>query len=69
MKIEDELEIAEIFNEYFINKNCDLKQNIDQNYIEDPIPKLAKSMEGKSVEFSFTEVSEEKVKNLIRKMK
>ena len=26
-------------------------------------------MEGKSVEFSFTEVSEEKVKNINRKMK
>ena len=35
--IEDDQEVAEVFNDFFITKIRDLKANIDQNKIEDPI--------------------------------
>ena len=38
--IEQESEIAEIFNSFFVDKIQDLKQNIDQNLLEDPLIKL-----------------------------
>ena len=39
-EIHDENEIAEIFNQFFIQKIEDLKDNIDATQIKDPTEKL-----------------------------
>ena len=40
----DEKQIAETFNDYFVNKRDILKQDIDQSLICDPLDKLAKKI-------------------------
>ena len=42
-KIEDELIIAETFNKYFVDKITKLKQNIDPEFLMDPLEKLQKA--------------------------
>ena len=43
--IEDEREVAEIFNDFFIDKINLLKENIDQSKVEDPCTRLKEKME------------------------
>ena len=45
----DEKQIAETFNDYFVNKIDTLKEDIDQSLICDPLDKLAKKMANKRV--------------------
>ena len=42
-KIKDELIIAETFNKYFVDKITKLKQNIDPEFLMDPLEKLEKA--------------------------
>ena len=58
--IEDEVEIANIFNNFFIGKIQKLRENIDQSYVEDPLEKLRKKMAKKNVKFSLKTVSEKR---------
>ncbi len=43
--IEDEKEIRNIFNSFFIEKNFNLRENIDQTMVTDPTEKLKKKMD------------------------
>ena len=45
--IEKEEEIANIFNNFFIEKISSLKDGIDQKYVKEPLAKLKKKMEQK----------------------
>ena len=38
--ISEDLEVAESFNKYFVDKIESLKENIDKNLITDPLAKL-----------------------------
>jgi hypothetical protein len=40
--IEDEKEIGNIFNSFFIEKIINLRENIDQTMVKDPTEKLKK---------------------------
>jgi hypothetical protein len=46
-KTEDEKEVAEVFNSFFVEKIQDLKNNIDQSKVEDPFIRLREKMEPK----------------------
>ena len=52
-----------------INKIQKLKDNIDPNYVEDPLTRLKAKMEGKNLHFSLKSVSEEKVLKTIKGLK
>ena len=69
VKIVKEDEVAEIFNEFFITKIQKLKDNIDPNYVEDPISKLKAKFEGKKLHFALKTVTEEKVLKSIQGLK
>jgi hypothetical protein len=45
--IEDEKEIGNIFNSFFIEKIINLRENIDQTMVTDPTEKLKEKMERK----------------------
>ena len=48
-EITEEVEIAEIFNNYFIKKIKDLKENIDKMQIKDSIQKLQEKVKAKNL--------------------
>ena len=47
-EIEDEKETAHSFNNYFIEKIEKLKENIDKDFVEEPLEKLKKKWKGKT---------------------
>ena len=57
-EINNDREIAEVFNHYFKNKIEELKANIGQEYVRDPLEKLRNKMAGKDLRFSLKKVSE-----------
>lgn len=65
-KVEDDLKIAEIFNEFFINKIKDIKDNIDQTKVEDPFIRLEEKMKEKNLKFSLKVVTEKTVEKAIK---
>ena len=67
--IEDEREVAEIFNDFFIDKINLLKENIDQSKVEDPCTRLKEKMESKNITFKLKLVSEKMVLKTIKNMK
>ena len=69
VQIEDEREIAEIFNDYFIRKIEDLKDNIDSTQIKDPMVKLKEKVKNKNLHFSMKTVSEKKVREVMAEMR
>jgi hypothetical protein len=58
--IEDEKEVADIFNTFFVSKISDPKDNIDSTKVEDPLTRLKKKMDSKNLKFSLKTVSEKK---------
>ena len=67
--IEEEKEIAEVFNKFFVEKIEKLKEGIDKDYVKEPLEKLKKKLEKKNLKFSLKTVSEEVVKKAMNKMK
>ena len=67
--VEDEKEVADIFNNFFVTKISDLKDNIDSSKVEDPLTRLKKKIESKNLKFSLKTVSEKKVLKAIKAMK
>ena len=51
--MDDEKEVAEKFNEYFVEKIALLKQDIDKTLIKDPLEKLANKMKNNKNRFSL----------------
>ena len=68
-EIEDEEEIAEKMNEFFVQKIADLKNNIDPELKKDPLDKLKKKVEGKNLRFTLKPVTEKKVEKAMKQMK
>ena len=66
--IEDEKEIAETFNKFFVEKIANLKKNIE-DLKKDPLEKLKKRMAGKNLKFSLRQVTENQVKKAIESLK
>ena len=66
--ITDEKEIADIFNQFFINKIETLKKNIDKTQIRDPLEKLEEKVKHRGLKFTLRQVSEQKVKKVMDKM-
>ena len=60
--LEDKKEIAEVFNEFFVEKIEKLKKNIDKKYLEEPLEKLKKKMDNKNLKFTLKTVTEKKVR-------
>ena len=69
LMIKEELEIANTFNKFFVSKIQNLRTNINQNYVEDPLEKLRKKMVKKNIKFSLKTVSEKKVYKAICSLK
>ena len=67
--VEDELEIAETFNKFFVDKINNLKENIDVNQKKEPLTKLKEKMKGKNLKFELRTVSEKKVRKAMMGMK
>jgi hypothetical protein len=60
-EIEDEVQIANHYNKFFVEKFFLLKAGIDQKYVKEPLTKLRKKMEQKQIKFSLKTVSEKTV--------
>ena len=69
VEITKEEEVAELFNEFFVEKISKLKQNIDNKYKEDPLQRLKAKMESKNLKFKLKPVTEKKVLKIIKSMK
>ena len=67
--IEDEKEVADVFNNFFVEKIQDLKDNIDQTLVEDAFKRLKEKMEPMKLKFSLKKVSEKTVLKAIKGMK
>jgi len=59
--IEDEEQIGNIFNNFFVEKIFLLKSGIDQKYVKEPLEKLRKKMEQKKIKFRLKTVTEKMV--------
>ena len=69
IEITDGKEVAEIFNNFFIQKIEKLKDNIDISIVEDPLERLRNKMQPKNLKFSLQTVTEAKVLKAIKQMK
>ena len=65
--IEDEKEVADVFNSFFVEKIKDL--NIDHSMVEDPCTRLREKMEPKKLKFSLKKITEKTVLKAIKGMK
>ena len=65
----DSQTIANVFNEFFVNKIDRLKENIDTNMVEDPLGKLRKKLENKGLQFSIKKINIKTLKESLKKMK
>ena len=61
--VSDELEVAELFNDFFINKIDKLKKSIDPNLIEDPLVRLKEKMKNKTTTLDFKPVTKKNWQN------
>ena len=59
-EIEDEKEIADIFNDYFIQKMERLKENTNKDYVKEPLERLKKKLDRKNLKFTLNTVTEKK---------
>ena len=67
--IDDEIEVAEVFNDFFINKIKDIKTNIDSSKIEDPIRRMKEKLKDRKLHFSLKTVSEKDIEKAIDGLK
>ena len=68
-EIGDPKKVADLFNEYFINKVKKIRESIDIELQEDPTSRLAKKMAGRKLDFKLHGVSEKEVKKAINGIK
>ena len=67
--ITEEREIAETFNNYFVEKIANLKARIDPNRVKEPLNKLKNKVRGKNLNFSLKTVTERTVRKVMDRMK
>jgi exonuclease III len=69
--VKDESKVAEIFNEFFINKVEQLKKGIDPTIVEDPMVRLRGKMKNNKTKLEFNTITEKQLtkhlKNLNKK--
>ena len=67
----DQRDIAEVFNDFFITKISNLKENININNVEDPLSRLEEQLKSKNqiLSFSLKTVSEKVVANAIKSLR
>ena len=65
----EETEVAEAFNNFFINKVESLKKNIDKTLIEDPLARLKERMKNNKTTLEFKPVSHKQLKMHLKKLK
>ena len=67
--IEDPLEVAKIFNEFFPEKVRDLRAKIKKQEDIDPLEKLREKVKGLNLHFKLKEVKEKDVMKVLRKLR
>jgi len=65
----EEKEVAEAFNEYFIEKIQLLKENIDRTKVEDPLARLREKMKNNTQKLEFKPVSRKQLGGHMKKLK
>ena len=64
----DEQEVANSFNRFFVDKIELLKENIDPDYVKDPLEKIKEKIKNKNLNFSVKPVSVKEVTKIMKKM-
>ena len=67
-KITDEGEVAEVFNDFFIEKVEKLKKNIDISLVEDPLVRLENRMKENKNKLEFKEITEKQLGIHLKKL-
>ena len=67
-EVTDDLEIANKFNEYFIQKIEDLKEKIDPTLIKDPLARIQEKTKRKNLSFSLKKITEKEVVKIMKSM-
>ena len=68
-EISDEEEIAEVFNQFFVDKINTLKANIDKSDQADPLEKIKNKVKDMNLKFSVKTVTVKAVKKIMKQMK
>ena len=68
-EISDEEEIAEVFNQFFVNKINTLKANIDKSDQADPLEKIKNKVKDMNLKFSLKTVTVKAVRKIMKQMK
>ena len=66
--VSDEQEVANSFNRFFVDKIELLKENIDPDYVKDPLEKIKEKIKNKNLNFSVKPVSVKEVTKIMKKM-
>ena len=66
--VSDKEEVAELFNEFFITKVEELKSNIDQTLVEDPLVRLAAKLKRIGTSLEFKTISQTQMKAHLKKL-
>ena len=69
MIVADETEIANKFNNYFIEKVANLKESIDKERVVEPLDTLKEKMKKKNLKFTLKTVSEKTVNKVMKEMR
>ena len=66
--IKNEKDVAETFNDFFINKVEDLKRKINPTHVQDPLEKLAEKLKNIQTSLEFKTVSQKQMRNHLKKL-
>ena len=67
--ITDKQQIADHFNKFFVEKIQKLKDNIDNEYVEDPLERLSQKTKQKRSKFSLKQINEKGLLLALKKIK
>jgi hypothetical protein len=67
--ITDKQQIADHFNKFFVEKIQKLKDNIDNEYVEDPLERLSQKTKQKRLKFSLKQINEKGLLLALKKSK
>ena len=62
-------DIADKFNDFFVEKIVNLKANIDKDFVSDPLSKLKEKQKDSNLRFSLKTVQTKTVSKSIKKLK
>ena len=61
-------EVAEVFNDFFINKVEELKRNINPAHVEDPLARLSAKLKNIGNSLEFKTISQTQMKTQLKKL-